>query len=284
LQAAFIERDTDPESNWRDGVRRAAELLEWLSHPEINTEDLPFRLLAAAAYQLAGYPARASGLLNATPPEDTESRILLALLKADFPLLLRELTNYWSGNLSPTLQTIKASFWSEIESPFASFHQIIVMEVAKALGVLCAEMRWGEEDRLAKAIGKLSNISNMMLHGSDFYAWMLANLCAEAASTYTKSSMRAHLIDYSTDMNPRGKKAVENYIRLSHQARKSLFWPSQVSGIKRLVTKEPFTLCTPTGSGKTTVAELAILQNLFSERSIAIDESLNLSPCFCALH
>ncbi|BAZ05960.1 hypothetical protein [Calothrix sp. NIES-3974] len=41
---------------------------------------------------------------------------------------------------------------------------------------------------------------------------------------------------------------------------KTLAWRSQICGIERLATAESFALCTPTGSGKTRIAELAILQ------------------------
>jgi hypothetical protein len=274
LEAAFIEREAHASNDWRHGVRRAGELLEWLAHPELNPDKLPIRLLAAAAYQLACYPARASGLLNVTSTEDSESKILLALLKADFRSLLRELTNYWSGNMSPTAQTVSALPWPDTASPFDNFHQLVVTETAKALGVLCAAMRWGEEDRLEKALEKLSTISKMMLHGNDFYGWLLARLCAEVASTYAKTSMKFHLAEFSSAVNPRGQRAIENYIRLGYQDGRCLVWPSQILGIRQLTLKAPFALCTPTGSGKTTVAELAILQSLFSEQIVNPDEQL----------
>ncbi len=38
----------------------------------------------------------------------------------------------------------------------------------------------------------------------------------------------------------------------------------QLKGIERLVEGNSFALCTPTGSGKTSVAELAIIQSLFA--------------------
>lgn len=206
LHAAFIERDANPEGDWYDSARRAGELLEWLAHPKINTKELPIRLLSAASYQLAGYPARASGLLNARILDDNESRILFALLKPDFVALQRELANYWSDNISSVIQPMAEGF----ESPFDNIHRTIVTETVRALGVLCAEMRWGHEDRLEKAVEKLTGISKMMLHGTDPYAWLLAKLCVEVVSTYINASMRTNLVEYLVGMNPRGEKAVEN--------------------------------------------------------------------------
>ncbi|MHC5833572.1 MAG: DEAD/DEAH box helicase, partial [Nostoc sp.] len=62
-----------------------------------------------------------------------------------------------------------------------------------------------------------------------------------------------------------GKTFLERYLRQSYQNCKTLAWRSQICGIERLATAESFALCTPTGSGKTTIAEIAILQSLFFE-------------------
>lgn len=53
------------------------------------------------------------------------------------------------------------------------------------------------------------------------------------------------------------------YIRRSFQSDRNILWPSQKKGLEKLIENKSFVLCTPTGSGKTTIAELAILQGLF---------------------
>jgi len=64
LQCGLLEPDADPRSAWRDGVKRAAEILEWLSQSSLKPPGAPLHLLAAAAYQLADYPAMALGHLR----------------------------------------------------------------------------------------------------------------------------------------------------------------------------------------------------------------------------
>jgi hypothetical protein len=49
---------------------------------------------------------------------------------------------------------------------------------------------------------------------------------------------------------------------------RSLVWSAQAAGIERLRENSSFVLCTPTGSGKTTVATLAIVQGLFADPPI----------------
>lgn len=262
LEAAFIERGSGNES-WRDSVRRTGELLEWLSHPQLNPDELPLLLLSAASYQLAGYPARSLGLLNEDISESTESKIVRFLLKAEFPILLRHLTKYWSANISSLLPINTSSSRFKAEGFSNDLQERIVRETASSLGILCAEMRWGNETRLGKALEKLTDVGKVLLHTYDPYSWLLAKLCAEVSSVYIESSMRHNLAKLSEALTQEGKEAIDRYLRQSYQTNKALAWPSQIRGIENLIGGNSFALCTPTGSGKTTIAEIAILQSLF---------------------
>ena len=274
IEAAFIQREVGDE-RWGNGMRRAGEILEWLSLPELNPDRLPIRLLAASAYQLAGYPARASGLLKEDAIEGIESRILVSLLKADFVSLLQQLSQYWSRVHSLTQQETEPPSESP-DNISPQLHELIVKETASCLGIICASMRWGSEPRTRPAIEKLAAIGKIMLHGDDPYSWLLSKLCTEVASTYLESAMRNHLLRLNEELSDTGRTAIERYLRQSYLRGRVLAWPSQIRGIERLLTNESFALCTPTGSGKTTVAELAILQNLFSQTNVG--ELSNTAP------
>jgi len=54
------------------------------------------------------------------------------------------------------------------------------------------------------------------------------------------------------------------FARSAFANRRALVWPAQAAGIERLRANSSFVLCTPTGSGKTTVATLAVVQGLFA--------------------
>ena len=276
LEAAFVERDAGADS-WRESAQRAGAILEWLSHPQLNTEELPIRLLAAAAYQLAGYPALSSGLLSEVATEGTESQILHFLLKAEFPRLLEQLVDYWAKNIEFVSQTRINIPWHDDEALSDTLQQQVVKETASALGVLCAVMRWGEDDRVQKALEKLSTVGDFLLNGYDKYSWFLAKLCSEAAAVYSTSSLRQNVSELSQKISPTGKTALERYLRQSYQRYKTLAWPSQITGIQRLIGGQSFVLCTPTGSGKTTVAELAMLGKV-QKRPKALD-SVSRESC-----
>ncbi len=281
LEAAFTEREGGND-NWRESVRRAGEILEWLSHSQLNEDGLPTRYLAAASYQLAGYPARSSGLLNADPGEENESKILKFLLKAEFPNLLLELSKYWVTTLAPSRNELPQS--ENADQLNTGLQQLILKETIGALGILCAAMRWGDESRLEKALAKLSSVGKVLLHGYDPYSWLLAKLCVEAAVTYTRNSMRHNLTSLSEKMTDTGVIALERYMRQCYKANKALVWPSQIKGIEKLTDDESFVLCTPTGSGKTTIAELAILQSLFSGLNNGQNHTALINPALLAIY
>lgn len=257
IEAASIQRQAE-DNQWQKTVLRAGEILEWLPISDIDSDEISTRLLSAACYQLAGYPARALGLLREERSLNKESGILIALLKADFVVLWQQISKYWSR----TISEIQDSSPSYIQDS-RPIETMIVKETVSALGVLCATMRWGSDSRIQKALDKLAAVSKVVLHGRNPYSWILSKLCAEVAATYVENSMRQHLNILLQDINSDGRIIFERYLRQSFCSGKSMAWPSQISGIQALSRQESFALCTPTASGKTTVAELAILQSLF---------------------
>ncbi|BAP55782.1 DEAD/DEAH box helicase [Thioploca ingrica] len=102
----------------------------------------------------------------------------------------------------------------------------------------------------------------------------MAKLCAEVTATYKNSAMRTVLQDFLASLDKWGKIALERYIRINYDEKRVLIWPSQRRGIERLVQGNSFALCTPTGSGKTTVAKLAIIQSLFNQANPNFDEKI----------
>lgn len=274
IDAGLLQRAAR-DANWSDAVLRAAELLEWLSHPTLNPESLPIHLMSAAAYQLAGYPARAAGLLSIDAGTEARSGPLHALLRGDFPRLLRHLVDHWGPKPRPAGETAEVR-WSEKAMSTAQLRTLVADETAGALGVLCGALRWGERDRIVTALQKLAAVAKFMLNGRDRYSWLLAKLVAETARTFVSTSLRSSLAWMPAQFDALGKLAVERYLRQAYLSCKTQAWPSQQRGIERLEAGGSFVMCTPTGSGKTTVAEIAILQRLFSSRQDAVD--LGIAP------
>ncbi|WP_458411891.1 DEAD/DEAH box helicase [Schinkia sp. CFF1] len=266
IDVGLYERDLEVEG-WRDALKRAGELLEWLSHPDLNIDQLPLRLLSAGVYQLAGYPALSLGLLNSDVLDSDDSQLLKAFLNADFPKLLELVIDYFRIELAEENRNYKVENFRQMET--TDLNNRIVNELFKVLGILCTYMRWGESKRLEKAQQKLQDMSNLMIYGTDSYSWLLSKIVSEVFQEYITSSMRVYVQRLQNSVNDQGKRAFERYLRSNYQSSKSLAWYSQVRGIERLLQDGSFALCTPTGSGKTTIAELAIIQSMFQNNEEA---------------
>lgn len=271
VDAGLVQRRAD-DPDWFRPMLRAAELLEWLAHPALNTDSLPIDLLAAAAYQLAGYPARAASMLSQSTAANADVGPLVALLRGDFPVLLRTLTRYWSAGVRRPMvvgDSLQKINWADDRLAAAQFRRMIDDEAASAMGIICAAMRWGTTDRVEAALDKFDSLAKLMLSGHDRYSWLLAKLTAETARTFLLTALRGALRWLPDTLDKYGALAVERYLRQAYINRRTQAWPSQLRGIERLALNTSFVLCTPTGSGKTTIAEIAILQSLFAPHATA---------------
>jgi len=254
IHAGLLLRQ-EGHSEWTACVRRAGEILEWLSYPSVGTNNVPVRLLAGAAYWLAGYPARSGSMLEHAE-NDEESEILRHYLKGDFHTSLELIRKFWEQHLA-----------GQPKSPATPESQWILEEVVRCLGLLSADIRWGDDQRSTAALTKLDALSSLLTIERDAFSWLLARLTTECAKETMAHTWRRVLSDLSSHMPPDGQSAIDRYSRLNCSFRRATAWPSQEDGIRRLATPGSFALCTPTGSGKTSVAEVALLQALFGSSS-----------------
>lgn len=256
LTASLLDKGELSNDNWRRGVKRAAEIYEWLSQSGLRPAGAPVHLLAAAAFQLSGFPAMALGHLRQVPSDEPQSVLLREFLRGDFPAAQKALGEFWARYHTPLSSAI-----SKEDGLTAETFRHFVM----CLGTVCAYFRTGDATQLHRAIVKLRKLSSSLIHSRDQYSSALAQLIAEVADSYASSSVWPYLNDLREISDVSVSKALLQYGRLAYENRRSLVWAGQSAGIKRLATGTSFVLCTPTGSGKTTVATLAIIQSLMAE-------------------
>lgn len=255
LHAALLERRHDPaHPAWRAGAKRAAALLEWLSSLPRERDSVALLPLAAAGYLLAGYPALALGMLRGDE-ESTFSRLLRLFLAGDLPTMGTELPSAWARLSRPAKGEQK--------------EVALVLEATRALGVVYAYLRWGDRQRLTRAIRKLQRVASVFAHSHDNGSLLLATTVAAAADECRRYSMWKYLARLEQNASTQGRLAYRRMGTAAFRSRRAILWPSQRVGVARLQERSSFVLCTPTGSGKTTVAELAIAQALFEEGSSA---------------
>jgi len=257
LDAAVIEREEAPSGEWRNGIKRAGEMLEWLGQSRALGEEVPCIALAAAAYQVAGYPALSMGLLKAAPDGST-SQVLRHFLMGHFPDLLIEARQ----RILEGQDALAGELSTEERIDTA-----IVTETLRAVAIIAAFMKWGDESRLGRAVEKLNSLAALGRHSHARYSGIMARLCSLVASEYSSSALWPKAQSLGQKAGRAGAIAYERFCRKAFLQRRSLVWRSQEIGINHLLAEQSFVLCTPTGSGKTTVAELALIGSLLGESS-----------------
>lgn len=255
LQCGLLERKADPGSGWRQGVKRAAEILEWLSQSSLKPPDAPLHLLAAAAYQLADYPAMALGHLRRVPDTEPFSILLREFLRADFPATLDAVMNYWRTRLVLEVD-------GRIDP--ADLTTYTFQHVIMCISTVCSYLRTGNDITIERALSKLEKLADGLLYSRDSYSYLLALLTAASSRRFVESCLWPQVNRLQEVSSEAAGKALIQFARSAFVNRRALVWPAQAVGIERLQENNSFVLCTPTGSGKTTVATLAIVQSLFA--------------------
>jgi len=102
-------------------------------------------------------------------------------------------------------------------------------------------------------------------YDSDRFSWLLAVLFAAIGRSYQDNALWTVLSPLMRTVTDDGRRALHRYARVAFLEKKMLAWPSQQAGISGIISDGSFALCTPTGSGKTRVAELVILRHLFGQ-------------------
>ncbi len=257
LEAGLLLSDSQPEKAKRY-LRRAAEIFEWIDSLQDKPSGIPYIFFTAASYQLAGYSARALGVLNSKDLQEDYSKSLAYFLRGNFIDLQQSILE---GLIKLEEQ------YTLIEAEHIKISIKLAETVLRCFGIFCAWLRWGDEKRLNASFHELKAVSKAMLYGQDTYSWLLSKLVSKISEENITISLRKVIQPFKNILSETGKKVVQEYIKQSFYENRSLTWPSQLEGINQLVSGRSFALCTPTGSGKTRIAELAILQGLFSNKS-----------------
>jgi hypothetical protein len=262
MHAAEVFSDVDGEGSARavDCYRRAAELLEWLSRAgdEVNTI-APIALYAASAYQLGGLPAMAASLLRQVETVSEDGRLYAEFLRADFDAVLRTCVNFWRQHALLTGRHGSESLLVEEDDDRVDW--FIVVELVRTLGLIAESLRRGDEGRLSKAQQKLRGLEKVVSRSAGEDAWLLVRLMRKTADRFAAASLYPQVMRL-TEAAPGSGPRLRTFAREQFARGRGILWTSQLHGLERLLTNSSFALCTPTGSGKTLVANLALVKEL----------------------
>ncbi|MFA6243350.1 MAG: DEAD/DEAH box helicase, partial [Candidatus Hydrogenedentales bacterium] len=245
--------------------RRAGELLEWLARARDPVgAEIPTALFAAGSYQLGGLPAMASGLLRQVSPDDRGSRLFADFLKADFDAVLSRVARFWNDHRELTIRSAEDRFFGE--DTYDSVAWFGTVELVRCIGLVSQSLRRGDFERFDVALKRLRDVERLMLRTSPDDVALLAFFLRSACERFGKSTIYTSLRQLG-QLNPARLRDVNQFARKQYARGRGILWQSQKQGIDRLLNNSSFALCTPTGSGKTLVANLAILKELLILRN-----------------
>ncbi|WP_292995129.1 DEAD/DEAH box helicase [Nitrosomonas sp.] len=240
--------------------RRAAEQLEWLTRADDKLKnEVPISLLAGAAYQLGSLPAMAKGLLKQIQSDDAGWRLFCLFLQADFDGVIETTLTFWKR--SPELTEKKASSQILNGDKEDAVSWYITVELIRTIGLIAFSLRSGHQGRLEKALEKLDAIQRMAIRSLNSDMSLLITMLNEVANGFNNASIYKS-INRLADLDPTKTSKLKTLARRQYHIGRGVLWPSQLAGIERLLEQSSFALCTPTGSGKTLVANLALIKEL----------------------
>ena len=240
--------------------RRAGELLEWLTRSMDRTDSsVSIALLAGAAYQLGGLPAMASGLVTLSEMDDPGSALFAAFLGANFDEVISIVSGFWIENFDLAVQDASQQLLAGEGGADFSWH--FVVETVRSLGLIADSLRRGNEDRLALAIKKLEKLDSLATRTAPEDVSLLITLALAVATDYRRSSIHNRL-NQLAELNSPYRARLARYGRVQYNRGRGILWASQECGFDKLLQDSSFALCTPTGSGKTLIANLAIIKEL----------------------
>lgn len=270
LHAAHIFRLIEGQTSLRaiDCYRRTGEILEWLSRATDTVRSvLPIELLAAGAYQLGGLPAMASGLLSQVSSDHSGVKLYSAFLRADFDTVLRCAAMFWRNHPNLTSADASAMLLTAMRgeagdgetSPTVAW--VFSVELVRSLGLIADCLRRGDDERLVVAMSKLHALDAMATRTFSDDASTVISIMLAVADSFVAATIYRPLRALAA-LRPERSSRLLAYARDQFSRGRGILWTSQQHGIQRLLQESSFALCTPTGSGKTLVANLALIKEL----------------------
>lgn len=262
LHAAEIFREVEgiDSHQAKDCFRRAGELLEWLARANDSVRTIaPIELFAAAAYQLGGLPAMALGLLGQVNAPDAGTRLFSRFLKADFDGVVGDSLAFWGANRDLMRREAPAQLLLGGEPDCVEWY--LTVELVRCVGLIAASLRRGDDVRLERGLLKLRALDRVATRTFSSDVSLLVSLLASVAEGYKEASIYRPLAQLGHG-KPEHAPRLARFARDQFARGRGILWSSQLHGLARLRDASSFALCTPTGSGKTLVANLALIKEL----------------------
>lgn len=277
LRAALALRERGgPADHWRAGFETAARAFESLVRNG-PPEDLSrgfHRVIAAAAYHLAGYSAIAYSLFSAIGEAQNYAPAelgLVLLILRDLPRL-RAHTRDWLLAAVNSDEGIGAALADGELDADDAIGKIITTGVCRALANFDLALQTGDRGLVEKADAILAASLQLATHSASIPLWWIVRLARNALGDLWAQSLHTRL----PPAGPGGETYVDMrrlfigglYARRSAEVE---LWPSQLQAATRALDEsDDLVTALPTSAGKTRIAELCALVTLSNRRRVLI--------------
>ena len=318
LHAAEVLRELGSETPAAsiECYRRAGEIYEWLARSNDGLRsETPLALFAAGAYQLGELPAMAASVLRqeiiagqlgelefdqvanqpepeadalavdraedeelpgeGVAPQGADGKLWSAFFQADFDETLALTADFWSRHPELTGREGSKGILSDEAEDRVGWY--LVVELVRAIGLASDALRRGDGERMDLALRKLKGLETLAIRSAAEDVWTLIHLLHASAERVAYASLYSKIIGLAGP-NPAALQRLRTFARGQFARGRGVLWTSQIRGLAKLAGASSFALCTPTGSGKTLVANLALIKEL-----LIVDHD-PLSPAPLALY
>ncbi|MGY3133768.1 hypothetical protein ACVWZM_004450 [Bradyrhizobium sp. USDA 4501] len=206
----------------------------------------------------------ASGLLGQVDTNHDGVALYAAFLRADFDSVLERTGTFWASHRDLTSPDASARLARPDLDAFDDDDRVawlFTVELVRCLGLLADSLRRGDDERIARAMDKLRALDGMATRVFSDDASLLVGLLKQVADGFRNASIYRPL-NALANLNPDRRTKLMAYARGQFSRGRGILWTSQLHGLERLLRDSSFALCTPTGSGKTLVANMALVKEL----------------------
>lgn len=235
-----------------------------------------YRVIAGAAYHLAGFSAIAYSLFNERDLDANYAPCEIALIL----LILRDLdrlrafTRDWLLDPANSDQALATSFEENDLDLEGLVSTVVNSSVCRALAYFDFALQTGEASLSETAIEMLASAVNLTAEAGSVSLWWIARLCRNLIGDLWAHSMHVNLPLAPPHGGETDYPALRELFLVSLYGRKNSeveLWPSQREAARRSTdVTDDLVVSLPTSAGKTRVAEIAALMTLSTRRRVLI--------------
>lgn len=248
----------------REPMEKGASILEFIHGSEANKTELSnyYCLVSALAYYVSFQYSKSFILIQKIQTNTVTSNLVALFLERNFPVLT-ELIESLIVDVTYSDDFISSSFEENNEEGEQKIYEI---SIAKSLNGFLKYFQTGNEIYLSTARKNLTLLKEVAELNSEPSMWWVIRLLLLVADGFNEASLWNSLKSHFDIHTPIIKKYIKSLVYLSPRGIYELFITQRKSLVKVLNTENSGCVVTiPTSSGKTRIAELAILDCIGNE-------------------